>query len=283
MILLGKIHDSMDFINGLSRVLPARANENSRYAIRGVLLEIGDDGAHLVTTDGRRLHVYVLDFELISGSGLFRRTLSQENIFTLLQELQRIPKPINVVEDSGDLVFANSPIYRMTIKENKQKFPEWRTVVTEPIMSWTFVRKEMLTVVNAIVMAANTTHHTKEDDDEGGGEYHTYPHILLHFKDDSVSVSISNHKDSETWPENISDEGMKEITMPAAILVPKTEIKIAFNGFYLRDALAACETRLVTAQFQDSKKAAMIHEENKERLKVKCLVMPVNRDYQYDY
>lgn len=152
--------DAAEFVTALPVALTAAAQESSRYAIDGVLLEADDHGARLVATDGRRMVVT----ELRQCQGDFRGQVILSR--RLLQLAERLtgrdadhlvvsiarPKASKDTDPAGQ-VFVAGPDWLLSTHECEGSFPRYRDVLPESHSRFAIGRAALIETLTEVSLA----------------------------------------------------------------------------------------------------------------------------------
>tara|TARA_B100000959_G_scaffold255669_1_gene288203 strand:- start:1418 stop:2521 length:1104 start_codon:yes stop_codon:yes gene_type:complete len=230
--------------NLFDRTAFSMAQQDVRYFLNGVLIELDGKTITTVATDGHRLARS--QTALSSPASAQRQAIvPRKAVAELGRFLGEGADDDVTVEINANHICLSKPGATMISKLIDGKFPDYKAVMAQVLnQKMTTDRRQFYEVL------ARTAVLTNEK----------YRGIRLEFSPGSLKVSAHN-------PEH--EEATDEIPVDYA----GSEIEIGFNVTYLMDALKALSTDQVEAELQDSNTGCMLHEpDNDDTL---YLIMPM--------
>ncbi|HPA00473.1 DNA polymerase III subunit beta [Mesotoga prima] len=229
--------NSGEMLKSLSKLLPFSATSENRRNLCGVLVEVTDAGLRLVASDGFRLG-YV---DTIAEAPKREKIMIPLQFVKLLQSiLKLIPEgEVSIRADKDSLKFQGD-YFEMVFPRPDFEFPDYRRILPSGFKSELKVkREELLEAVNRSIGAEK---------------------LSLMREGDVLNFSGKIGEGNFTHKVSISGEG---------------ELKATYNPKFLRDALIAMDTELVTMGFiETNSPLQLVPEEGEE----KYIIMPI-RDF----
>lgn len=219
------------------------AQQDVRYFLNGVLLEIHDDTVRAVATDGHRLAKSETSLE--SGKYAFRQVIvPRKAVLEMLRFLEDEDRELTL-ELNPNHIRLHTDASTLTTKLIDGRFPDYETVMAQALsVSLIVDRPELTDVLNRTAILTNEK----------------FRGIRIHLASNLLTVTAHN-PDQEEASDEISVE------------YDGAELDIGFNVNYLLDALKAVPSSLVQLRLQDSNSGCIIKEpENDDTL---YLVMPM--------
>jgi len=198
----------LELSEALNRVIPFTAKEDNRPVLQCVLFKAGEGKLTLVSADGFRLAVVVLNCDVEGQALLNRDELS--GIANALRKAYRVALSFEKSGDSLDGVslVIDTELMRYKWRGAEGQFPDYEKLIPAE---------------------ANTTAHL--DTIEAGKAIASLKALA-----DSKSYPIDLHLNGGIVMTSPDDKG--EVTMPADI--EGGEVKVRIDGSYLSEALKAC-------------------------------------------
>lgn len=227
--LLDKTHFSM-------------AQQDVRYYLNGLLLEIGGGFVRAVATDGHRLAL--AEMEVSDQPNAVQQVIIPRKGILELQRLLGDGEAINLLIGTNH-IRANIDNIRFTSKLIDGRFPDYDRVIPKPEGNTLTASREYLR--SALQRAAILSNEK-------------YRGIRLDLGSKSLRIQANNPDHEEAQDElEVDYDG--------------DEMEIGFNVNYLLDALAAVDTEDVEVGFVDSNSSCVIHSPGNEESKF--VVMPM--------
>ncbi|MDZ7748227.1 MAG: DNA polymerase III subunit beta [Halofilum sp. (in: g-proteobacteria)] len=234
--LIDDVQGEVDFTLGqaelkhaIERIGFAMAQQDVRYYLNGLLLELAGDRLRTVATDGHRLSLCETPAELPAGDGqqviVPRKGVNE--LARLLDEQAEEPARIRI---GGSHVQVSLPGLRFTSKLIDGRFPDYTRVVPEGGSNE--LRGDRETLRQAL---ARTSILSNEK----------YKGVRLGMGPEGLRIQTHNPDQEEAEEEvEVSYEG--------------EPLEIGFNVVYLLDILGSLEGDEVRAQFNDSNSSVLI-------------------------
>jgi len=231
---LKKLLDSTSF---------AMAQQDVRYFLNGMLIEIGSDYVRSVATDGHRLAMANLDIEAESDE-MRQVIVPRKGILEMQRLLHELEGDVEISIGASHLC-ASSGEYTLTTKLVDGRFPEYERVI--PKNGDKIIHADRLELRQAL----NRTAILSNEKFRG---------IRVIFSRGSIQLSANNPEQEEA-EETVSVEYDGE------------EIEIGFNVSYLQDVLGVLESDRVRITVHDGNSSALLEDpENEDAVYV---VMPM--------
>ncbi|MCZ6691933.1 MAG: DNA polymerase III subunit beta [Planctomycetota bacterium] len=226
--------DAGTFLEMFKRVSFATADEESRYAIHGLLISVKGGKVTFVATDGKRLAVQT---GTIQGRGTFEALIPARVMADIsaaipkrgkdLGSVHILPKARRVLFQYGDATFVAAKI--------DGTFPNWEEVIPSKSKYRISVDSAELTaaIKDAGILASEGSHS-----------------VSLKFEDQTLAISakVSNVGDCQA-------EVPIEMDDPSVLINP---IDVHFNPKYLLDYLKASDAHVVTFWITDPRSAVKL-------------------------
>ncbi len=231
--------------NMIKKVIFSASNDDTRYVLNGILINIKKEKIKMVATDGRRLSMISCSIEGLPEEKniiVSKKVLGEiEKILTLEGECQ-----IGVSDNQIFFKFDNITIISRLIEG---EFPDYQQVIPASFeMEASFNKAEMTTAVKRISLMVNEN----------------YKRLSMTMKKNSV---IFNATDPELG------DGNEEINIKDISKKLTEDFAIAFNSYFLLDVLRIIDSDDVVFEFNKNTNPAMIREkDNKDFLSI---IMPM--------
>lgn len=226
---------SRELLKSLSKLLPFSATSESKRNLFGVLVETTDSGLRLVASDGFRLG-YVDTLGVIRKSEAIIIPLY---FAKLLQGILRIvPESEVSLRADKNSVKIQGDYFEMVFPRPDYEFPDYRRILPTSFKTILEVNREEL------LEAINHSLGTEK--------------VRLIRDDGVMNITGKIGEGNFTHKVNVAGEG---------------EMKATYNPKFLRDALIAMDSELVTLEFVESNSPLQLTPEDGET--EKYLVMPI--------
>lgn len=238
-----------DLKRGIRRTAFATDVESTRYALGGVLFEVGQETLTLVATDGRRLARQVVPLEIEGGAKppASQPVVPVKALKLLDRSLRDEDPPVRLAFVGNNSVFVQTEDAVVSSKLVEGRFPRYQDVL--PSSTEVRIALEAGPLLQAVEQASIVT-----SDESRGVEFHFAPGMLK-----LVSQA--------------PDHGSSDVELP--ILYDGKGVEITFDPRYLADALRTLDgATALSAELIDSKNAAVFKSEDQYTY----VVMPLTRD-----
>jgi DNA polymerase-3 subunit beta len=233
----------------IRRTVFATDVESTRYALGGVLFELGAEQLTLVGTDGRRLARQVISVEVEGGAKppASQPVVPVKALKLIERNLRDEDPPVHLAFLGGNAVVVRTEHAVVTSKLVEGRFPRYQDVL--PSQVEVKIPLEAGPLLRAVEQASIVT-----SEESRGVEFHFGPGLLK-----LVSQA--------------PDHGSSDVEMPLAY--DGKAVDISFDPRYLADALRTLDADvLLTAELVDSKNAAVFKSEDQYTY----VVMPLTRE-----
>jgi len=215
----------------LDKTAFAMAQQDVRYYLNGLLLEITSNSIKSVTTDGHRLALSTLE-QLLEIDSSQQIIIPRKGIIELLRLIDDSDDEVEVSLTSNHIqvVFKEA---RFTSKLIDGKFPDYSRVLPSDCPNMMLANREQLR--SALIRTA----------------------ILTNDKYKGVRFELDNHllKIKTHNPEKEEAEEELEVNYPGSA------VEVGFNINYLMDILNVIDSELVQFNLKDSGSSCLIHNE----------------------
>lgn len=227
----------------LDKTLFCMANQDVRYYLNGLLLNISNSKIKLVASDGHRLSIY--EDQLDEASGFEARIILPRKGVMELSRLLDDHETDLLVEFSSNNIRIKIKNLLFSAKLVDAKYPDFSKVFQQPLLNEIHVQKQVLK--DALTRVAVLSNEK--------------------FKGVSFDIYSGNLKISTHNPDH--DEAEEELQ----IEYTGEPINIAFNAQYLLDAVSNLDSELAVLTITSNISSCFINEPNSERYKF--IVMPM--------
>ncbi|MBY4676579.1 DNA polymerase III subunit beta [Marinobacterium arenosum] len=204
------------------------AQQDVRYYLNGMLLEIGDGGVRSVSTDGHRLATCRVDAE-VATDGLSQIIVPRKGILELARLLQHGEEPVRLVIGANH-IRAHVGDFIFTSKLVDGKFPDYQRVIPKngdkEILG---DRQELRQVFSRIAILSNEK----------------YRGVRLSLTNGYLQV-MANNPEQEEAEETV------------AVDYQGDTLEIGFNVNYLLDVLSILNSDVVRITVSDSNSSALL-------------------------
>jgi DNA polymerase-3 subunit beta len=215
--------------NGILRTQFAMAQQDVRYYLNGMLMEVLGDRVNLVATDGHRL--------ALSRLGISDKTEKDQSVIIPRKGVQELSRLLGESEGNAEIVLGsnfiqvNTADMRFTSKLIDGRFPDYQNVIpSSGTRSAVCEREALRQALSRVSILSNEK----------------YRGVRLRFGGDTLRIFAHN-------PEQ--EEAEEEI----AVDFTGDELEVGFNVTYLLDALGACEGEQVQLSLMDANSSCLIH------------------------
>jgi len=154
---LGEVSfDAAHLGTAFKRIAPAMANGDVRYYLNGACLDIRGDTAHLVGSDGHRMHVARLSVST-SLKGDRQAILPRAAVLELAKRLP--DKGALVAALSERAVTVDLPGLKYTTKLIEGRFPDWTRVMPKPAFTLDVDREQLIAALRRARLLSNEKYH----------------------------------------------------------------------------------------------------------------------------
>ena len=231
------------FKKALDKTVFCIANQDVRYYLNGLLLNITNSRLKLVASDGHRLSIY--EDSLDQGIGIEARIIFPRKGILELSRLLDDPEAELKVEFSNNniRIFIKNLIFSAKLVDSK--YPDFGKVFQQEFFNPLHIQKQILKdALNRVSVLSNEK----------------FKGVTLDITSDSLRISTHN-------PEH--DEAEEEL----AIEYSGEPLSIAFNAQYLLDAVSNLDSELAVLTIASNASSCFIDEPNK--CAYKFIVMPM--------
>jgi DNA polymerase-3 subunit beta len=222
---LKKLLDSTSF---------AMAQQDVRYFLNGMLIEVGDGYVKSVATDGHRLAMSSLDTET-SSEKVYQVIVPRKGVIELQRLLGELEDEVEISIGSNHLC-ASSADYTLTTKLVDGRFPDYDRVVPKNGDKVIHAnRQELRQALNRTAILSNEK----------------FRGIRVNFNDGTIKLS-ANNPEQEQAEETVTVEYGGE------------ELEIGFNVGYLQDVLGVLESDRVRITVHDANSSALLEDPDEE-------------------
>ncbi len=231
------------FKKGLEKTLFCMANQDVRYYLNGLLLNVSNSRLKLVASDGHRLSIYEDDIGQATGY--------EARIIMPRKAVQELSRLLDDADAELNIQFSNNNIkiyYKDVVFSSKlidAKFPDFSKVFNQAFMSPLLIQKQLLKeALTRVAILSNEK----------------YKGVTLDIDEDLLKLSTHN-------PEH--DEAEEEL-----IIQHQGEpLSISFNSQYLLDAVSNLDSELAVLTIASNASSCFIEEP--EQPLFKFIVMPM--------
>ena len=212
----------------------AMAQQDVRYFLNGMLIELGDGHIRSVATDGHRLALSDLDQADLSDS-VKQVIVPRKGVIELQRLLQEVEGNVNLSLGTAHLCAA-SDSFTLTTKLIDGKFPDYERVIPKN------GERTVLADRQELHQALARTGLFSNEKFRG---------IRVKLESGQLQLSANNPEQEEA-EETISVEYSGD------------DLEVGFNVSYLQDVLSVLESEKVRMTLQDSNSSAVIEDPEKE-------------------
>ncbi|MBT4162932.1 MAG: DNA polymerase III subunit beta [Gammaproteobacteria bacterium] len=222
--------DSKAFKNLLDKTAFAMAQQDVRYFLNGMLIEIGEGHVRSVATDGHRLAMSDLDQEGLTGD-VKQVIVPRKGVIEIQRLLQELEDKVAVAVGSTHLC-ATSSMFTLTTKLVDGKFPDYQRVIPRDGDKIVMADKQELR------QALSRTAILSNEKFRG-----------IRFSLASGQLQLSaNNPEQEEAEETVSVEYQGD------------SLEVGFNVSYLQDVLSVIENERVRVTLADANSSAVLED-----------------------
>lgn len=231
------------FKKALEKTIFCMANQDVRYYLNGLLLNISNSKIKLVASDGHRLSIY--EDTLDQGTGYEARIIiPRKGVLELSRLLDNPDADIKVEFSSNNIrIFIKNLIFSAKLVDSK--YPDFSKVFQQEFFNPIHIQKQLLK--DALTRVAILSNEK-------------FKGVTLDITPDSLRISTHN-------PEH--DEAEEELV----IEYTGEPLSIAFNAQYLLDAVSNLDSELAVLTVASNANSCFIDEPNE--CVYKFIVMPM--------
>lgn len=236
--------------NALRRLIEltgfAMANQDVRYYLNGLLLELSASGLRAVATDGHRLAFAEYPMETRVSDGIHQAIVPRKGVLELMRILSTGKEEVELAL-SAHAIQARFPSMRFTSKLIDGRYPDYVGVIPDPEMcdKMIFVSRELLrqSLTRAAILA-NEKHRA----------------VRLVLGSDGLRI-IAKNPEQEEAEEQLEARYIGE------------PLEVGFNASYLIEAISAVPAETVQIYFTEASSSCLIRPEG--RADCQYVVMPM--------
>lgn len=248
---MGELHLPQKELKELiERTQFAMAQQDVRYYLNGLLLEIADGKLNAVATDGHRLAMCsaalpgVNSISDKAAAEPRQVIVPRKAVQELARLLEDVDQPVSVTLSANHIQFATDGV-SLTTKQIDGRFPDYRRVLPKGGDKVVIAEREGLrqSLVRISVISSEK-----------------FRSVALHLKPGQLNLHTHNPEQEE------ADEEV-------AVEYTGAELQIGFNVTYLQDAVSATKGQRVQITFSDANSSCLVQAEGDERSRY--VVMPM--------
>lgn len=213
----------------------AMAQQDVRYFLNGMLIELGDGRIRSVSTDGHRLALSGIDQKVLTND-VKQVIVPRKGIIEMQRLLQEVKKDEVSLSIGSAHLRAASDTFTLTTKLIDGKFPDYERVIPK--------NGEMVVLADRMDLHQALARTGLFSNEKFRG-------IRLKLESGQLQLSANNPEQEEA-EETISVE------------YEGGELEVGFNVSYLQDVLSVLESEKVRLTLQDSNSSALIEDPEKE-------------------
>ncbi len=230
-------------VKAFSKTIFCMAQQDVRYYLNGLMMDVVDGELQTVASDGHRL---ALSSNKMDGS-----TGSTSQVIIPRKAAQELLRLVEKFEGNVDIKIAKNNInfsfdgVQLNAKLIDGKFPDFKNVVPDESEHSFVVDKQLFkSALSRVSILSNEK----------------YKGIRLDLSNHLMTINANNPEQDEAEEEVVVDYEGEEMSM-------------GFNSSYLMDALNAIESDVVRVSFTDTNSSCLL--ENPEDLSSRFVVMPM--------
>jgi DNA polymerase III subunit beta len=235
--------NSGKFKKALEKTTFCMANQDVRYYLNGLMMNISNSKIKLVASDGHRLSIYEDSLEQPTGYES-RIILPRKGVLELYRLLDNPDIDLNILFSNNNIKIAiNNLIFSAKLVD--AKYPDFSKVFQQPFFAAIPVQKQQLKdSLTRVAVLANEK-----------------------FKGVTLDILPGNIKISTHNPEH--DEGEEEVSIDYS----GEQLSIAFNAQYILDALSNIDSDMVV--FTVAKNVSTCFIDESTQSEYRFIVMPM--------
>jgi len=215
----------------LHRTYFAMAQQDVRYYLNGLLLEVGNNQLRAVATDGHRLAMNITPIQTHDMDKKFQAIIPRKGVLELLRLLEDNDLPVNLSLGSNHMHLTSTD-FSFTSKLIEGKFPDYtRVIPRNGDKSVIIDRVELKQALNRAAILCNEK----------------FKGVRVELRQGVMHITSNN-------PEQEAAE--EEIT----IQYDKGDLEIGFNVNYLIDILNTANPGMIKLTFADANSSILIEE-----------------------
>ncbi|MDO9371850.1 MAG: DNA polymerase III subunit beta [Gammaproteobacteria bacterium] len=229
----------------IERTQFAMAQQDVRYYLNGLLLEIADGKLNAVATDGHRLAMCSVDLPKNKAAEESRQVIvPRKAVQELARLLEDSDQPVVVMLSANHIQFVTDGV-SLTSKQIDGRFPDYQRVLPKGGDKVVLAEREGLrqSLVRISVISSEK-----------------FRSVALQLKPGQLNLHTHNPEQEE------ADEEV-------AVEYTGAELQIGFNVTYLQDAISATKGQRVQITFSDANSSCLVQAEGDERSRY--VVMPM--------
>lgn len=231
------------FKKALEKTLFCMANQDVRYYLNGLLLNVSNNKLKLVASDGHRLSIY--EDQLDEALGFEARIILPRKGVLELSRLLDDPEAELKVEFSANNIRIHIKNLLFSAKLVDAKYPDFSKVFQQAFMNEIHIQKQLLKeALTRVAVLSNEK----------------FKGITLDIVSGSLRISAHNPEHDEAEEEMLIEYTGEPIT-------------IAFNAQYLLDAVSNLDSELAVLTIAGNISSCFVNEPNMETYKF--IVMPM--------
>lgn len=231
------------FKKALDKTVFCMANQDVRYYLNGLLLNISNSKIKLVASDGHRLSIY--EDQLDIGTGVEARIIMPRKGVLELSRLLDDPEAELKVEFSANNIRISVKNLIFSAKLVDSKYPDFGKVFQQEFLNPIQIQKQFLK--DALTRVAVLSNEK-------------FKGVTLDFAPDSLRISTHNPEHDEAEEELLIDYESEPLS-------------ISFNAQYLLDAVTNLDSELAVLTIAGNASSCFVDEPN--NLLYKFIVMPM--------
>ncbi len=212
----------------------AMAQQDVRYFLNGMLIEVGSGYVKSVATDGHRLAMSSIETESTSDK-VYQVIVPRKGVIELQRLLGELEDEVEISIGANHLC-ASSAEYTLTTKLVDGRFPDYDRVIPKNGDKVIHAnRQELRQALNRTAILSNEK----------------FRGIRVNFSDNNIKLS-ANNPEQEQAEETVTVE------------YDGDELEIGFNVGYLQDVLGVLESDRVRITVHDANSSALLEDPDKE-------------------
>ena len=232
-----------DFKKALSKTMFCMANQDVRYYLNGLMLNISNSKLKLVASDGHRLSIYKGDIGVATGFEE-RIIIPRKGVLELSRLLDDPDAELNIQFSNSNIKIAIKNLV-FSAKLVDAKYPDFSKVFEQDFFEAIYIpRQQLKDTLNRVAILANEK----------------FKGVGFEVKENLLKISAHN-------PEH--DEAEEEL----AIEYQGEPLSIAFNAQYLLDAISNLDSEQATLTIAKNASSCFVEDPSDDSFKF--IVMPM--------
>ena len=229
----------------LEKVSFSMANQDVRYYLNGLLLELNNSKITAVSTDGHRLAVSEFFSDDLSSEESIKIIVPRKGILELSRLLDPSSELLVTLQISENHIRVNKDNIRFTSKLIDGKYPDYQAAIpSNSIHTIELDREQFRDTLSRVAILSNEK----------------FRGIRLHFKNGTMTLHSNN-------PENESAEEEIDINYSG------DSFEIGFNVTYLLEAVNHLEANVINLELSSPDTSALLH--SADDSETRYIVMPI--------